>query len=166
MLSSPKKFADAVDALDSGLPPLYHRPQSGRISGRYRLHSYSPLRHASPLLHLWLPSCRRHRVRQPALEGPCLSPIHTGSDVVPHAPLAFGYRQAATSATSNATENGPGPPTPSRSSASFLFSVRHGFQEHFPQSPHRRLRRGPPGMGSSSLRLKLDGEAQSAQSNR
>ncbi len=155
-----KEIADAVDALDSGLP-LYITGHS--LGGSLAVIASTRIRPSDRIAACYTYGCPRvgdtEFVNQ-LWKVPVYRQVHR-SDVVPHAPLAFGYRQAGDFRYIKRNGKMVQDPNTIAFLGSFLFSVVTDFKSIFLN--HRIAGYVEDLQAWALLRLKLDGEAQSAQ---
>ena len=157
-----KEIADAVDALDSGLP-LYITGHS--LGGSLAVIASTRIRPSDRIAACYTYGCPRvgdtEFVNQ-LWKVPVYRQVHR-SDVVPHAPLAFGYRQAGDFRYIKRNGKMVQDPNTIAFLCSFFFSAVTSFKSIFLN--HRIAGYVDALQAWATLRLKLDREGQSAQVN-
>ncbi len=153
-------IADAVDALEPSLP-LYITGHS--LGGALAAIASTRILPSDRIAACYTYGCPRVGDGEFTLQlwkVPVYRQVHR-SDVVPHAPLAFGYRQAGDFRYIKRNGKMVQDPNTIAFLGSFLFSVVTDFKSIFLN--HRIAGYVEDLQAWALLRLKLDGEAQSAQ---
>ena len=155
-----KEIADAIDTLDPGLPLYITGHSLGGALAAIASTRICPSDRIAACYTYGCPRVGNAEFVNQLWKVPVYRQVHR-SDVVPHAPLAFGYRQAGDFRYIKRNGKMVQDPNTIAFLSSFLFSVVTDFKSIFLN--HRIAGYVEDLQAWALLRLKLDGEAQSAQ---